>query len=267
MHPPGAKSLLPFGTCRVPVVLLFSFLLILHSAVGGAGNPLVAGYRTIRVFPHDPEAFTQGLVFHQGLLYEGTGLYGRSSLRKVDLESGRILMTHRLPDDLFGEGITIWRDRVIQLTWRSGLGLVYEKAAFRLLKKFSYPTEGWGLTHNGTHLIMSDGTEALHFLDPVSFKPTRRLIVRDRGVPVIGLNELEYIRGEILANVFPSDRIVRISPSSGKVSGWIDLTGLGPPGPRGEKVLNGIAYDQEKNRIFVTGKCWPHLFEVQWIGR
>jgi glutamine cyclotransferase len=225
----------------------------------------VLAYTVVNAFPHDPQAFTQGLIFLEGFLYESTGLQGRSSLRKVDLETGRILKQADLPGHLFGEGLTHWKDRLVQLTWRSGLGLVYSRETFRLLKKFNYTTEGWGLTQDGRHLIMSDGTAMLYFLDPETFREVRRLEVRDGDQPLRGLNELEYFNNEIYANVFLTDRIARISPMTGKVKAWIDLQGLLSPKEltRPVDVLNGIAYDSAGHRLFVTGKLWPRLFEIK----
>lgn len=227
----------------------------------------VYSYQVVRVFPHDPKAFTQGLVYDQGFLYEGTGLTGKSTLRKVELETGRVVGLVKLPDRLFGEGVTLWEDKIMQLTWQSKIGLVFDRQTFRLLKKFYYPTEGWGFTQDGKHLIMSDGTALLYFLDPQTFKEIRRIRVRDEGNPIGFLNELEYIKGEIYANVYGTDRITRIAPESGRVTGWIDLSGILPEKDRkrGVDVLNGIAYDVQKDRIFVTGKLWPKLFEIRLI--
>jgi glutamine cyclotransferase len=224
-------------------------------------------YKVINVFPHDPKAFTQGLVFHNGFLYEGTGLLGKSSLRKIRLETGKILKQVSLPPQFFGEGVTLWGTKIIQLTWQSRVGFVYDLGTFRLLKKFTYPTEGWGITQDGSHLIMSDGTDTLTFLDPTNFKKHKRIRVHDKGLAISLLNELEYIKGEIYANVFLTDRIVRISPETGQVTGWIDLKGILPEADRaqGVDVLNGIAYDAQKDRIFVTGKYWPKLFEIEII--
>ena len=225
----------------------------------------VYGYTVVRAYPHDPEAFTQGLAFdEQGTLYESTGQRGESSLRRVELSSGRILQRHDLSSSLFGEGIAVFGDRIIQLTWQAGRALVYDKASFDLLREFTYRTEGWGLTHDGRRLIMSDGTATLYFLHPGTFAETARLTVRDHRGPVIRLNELEYVRGEILANVWQTDRIARIDPQTGHVTGWIDLTGLLPPSDRRQPVdvLNGIAYNTRSDRLFVTGKWWPKLFEI-----
>ena len=221
-------------------------------------------FKVVNSFPHDPTAFTEGLVSDGGALYEGTGLNGQSSLRLVDLSSGRVLQSLPLSSEYFGEGVTVWGDHIIQLTWKSHVGFVYDKISFQLLKTFNYPTEGWGLTHDDQHLIMSDGTATLHFLDPDTFKEIGRIAVTDAGQPVVRLNELEVIHGEIWANVWQTDRIVRIAPATGQVIGWIDLTGLLGPEERQRPVdvLNGIAYDAEHDRVFVTGKLWPKLFEI-----
>ena len=224
-------------------------------------------YKVINTYPHDRNAYTQGLVFEKGVLYEGTGLLGRSTLRRVDLETGKTLQIHELPDYYFGEGITIYGNRLIQLTYRSNVGFVYDKNSFEVLKEFRYPTEGWGITHDGKQLIMSDGTSTLYFLHPETFEEIGRIEVRDSGAPVTRLNELEYIQGEIFANVWLTDSIARIDPKTGQVTGWIDLRGLLPQEDYIEPVdvLNGIAYDAENNRLFVTGKLWPRLFEIELV--
>jgi glutamine cyclotransferase len=224
-------------------------------------------YKIVKVYPHDPGAFTQGLVFADGFLYEGTGLRGRSSLRKVDLATGHILKLRKLPAKLFGEGVTIYGNKIIQLTWQANVGFVYHKETFQLLEAFNYPTEGWGITHDGRHLIMSDGTSTLHFLDPNTFKEIGRIEVHTMDGPLDRLNELEYVQGEIYANVWKTDRIARISPSTGEVVGWIELEGLMSPADRMSRadVLNGIAYDVKNDRLFVTGKLWPKLFEVDLV--
>jgi glutamine cyclotransferase len=223
------------------------------------------GYRIVNRYPHDPNGFTQGLVFVDGFLFEGTGLRGRSSLRKVDLLSGNILQIRRLPNRFFGEGVTVYNNKVIQLTWRANLGFIYDKDTFQLLETFHYPTEGWGITHDGQRLIMSDGTSILYFLDTKSYKEIGRIEVRDSKGPVSKLNELEYVKGLILANVWKTERIAQISPETGQVVGWIDLRGLLSPEERVQRVdvLNGIAYDQRNDRIFVTGKLWPKLYEIE----
>ena len=227
----------------------------------------VVGYRVVNTYPHDPRAFTQGLVFADGILYEGTGLRGQSSLRKVDLETGNILRVRQLAAHFFGEGITIYGNRVIQLTWRAKVGFVYDIQTFQLLDTFHYPTEGWGITQDGRSLIMSDGTSTLYFLDPQTFQEVHRLKVHTRDGPVSRLNELEYVQGEIYANVWKTDRIARISPETGEVAGWINLEGLLRPEDRHRRidVLNGIAYDVKNDRLFVTGKLWPKLFEIELV--
>ncbi|MBU0492516.1 MAG: glutaminyl-peptide cyclotransferase [Chloroflexi bacterium] len=223
-------------------------------------------YRVVNAYPHDPAAFTQGLVFENGFLYEGTGLRGRSSLRKVDLETGAVLQSYKLPDQYFGEGIVIWEDQIVQLTWQSYKGFVYDRDSFALLHEFNYPTEGWGITHDGIRLIMSDGTATLRFWDPDTLAQTGQVEVRDNGVPVTRLNELEYVQGQVYANVWQTDRIARIDPQTGQVLGWIDLIGLLDSGNRKTAdVLNGIAYDAGNDRLFVTGKLWPKLFEIELV--
>ena len=224
--------------------------------------------KILHVYPHDRAAFTQGLVFEGGYLYEGTGLNGKSSLRKVALETGEILQRRDLPAEFFGEGITIYRNKIIQLTWQSQIGFVYDRDSFELIREFCYSTEGWGICHDGKRLIMSDGTATLHFLDPESFAEIGRIEVHDYRGPVFNLNELEYVKGEVYANVWRTNRIARISPRTGKVTGWIELHGLlrreDRQGP--VDVLNGIAYDAGQDRLFVTGKLWPKLFEIELIA-
>jgi glutamine cyclotransferase len=233
--------------------------------VGGRVAPSYT-YKVLKAFPHDRGAFTQGLVFGEGKLYEGTGLKGKSSLREVDLETGDVLRVHNLQNDYFGEGIALWDDSIVQLTLSSGKGFIYDAATFELRREFTYDTGGWGITSDGERLIMSDGTSMLHFLDPETFQRIGQVIVKDGKRPVIGLNELEYIEGEVYANVWQTDLIARISPGSGKVTGWIDLAGILDPADRaGADVLNGIAYDPDGNRLFVTGKLWPRLFEIEVI--
>ena len=228
-------------------------------------QPPTYGYRIVNRYPHDPDGFTQGLVFVDGFLFEGTGLHGRSSLRKVELATGTILQRRNLPARLFGEGVTVYGKKVIQLTWRANLGFVYDKDTFQLIETFHYPTEGWGITHDGEHLIMSDGTSTLYFLHPETYKEVGLIKVHDRKGPVPDLNELEYVQGLIFANVWRTDKIAQISPETGEILGWIDLRGLLRPEDRVQRVdvLNGIAYDQVNNRLFVTGKLWPRLFEIK----
>jgi len=233
------------------------------------GNSAQYDITIVKAYPHDPEAFTQGLVYSDGFLYESTGLYGRSSLRKIDLQTGTVLKTQALSRDLFGEGLTLWKRKLIQLTWRSGIGFVYDRDSFLKVGEFHYDTEGWGITFDGKSLIMSDGSALLRFLDPESYSEERRVKVLEGGTPIQNLNALEYIKGEIFANVWQKDAIVRISPVTGKVLGWIDLSALrNALGPvRNAEVLNGIAYDAANDRIFITGKLWPKLFEIKLIPR
>jgi len=228
-------------------------------------NIPVYTYKVAASYPHDRYAFTQGLVFEDGFLYEGTGIRGQSSLRKVELESGNVLQKRTLSAQFFGEGVTLFGSKIFQLTWQSRIGFVYDKNTFALLEEFAYPTEGWGFTHDGKQLIMSNGTALLYFLDSETFQEVKRLEVYSRDGPVTGLNELEYIQGEIYANVWQTDYIVRIEPKTGQVIGWIDLTGLLRPEDRRYHVdvLNGIAYDQKNARLFVTGKLWPKIFEIE----
>jgi len=235
-------------------------------------------YRVVQSYPHDRRAFTQGLVYENGFLYEGTGLYGRSMLVKRDLKTGKSLKTTFLARRHFGEGITIFKDKIVQLTWQDNVGFVYKKDTFTLLREFPYPTEGWGITHDGKQLICSDGTATLRFLDPNALVETGRIEVRDQGLPVQGLNELEYVAPppsgvvdsqpgaagpQVLANVWPSDQIVVIDPKTGRVTGWLDLSKLYPR-PRGsDDVLNGIAWIPETRRLLVTGKLWPKVYEIE----
>jgi glutamine cyclotransferase len=230
-------------------------------------TPIYA-YGVVKAYPHDKTAFTQGLAFEDGILYESTGLQGRSTLRKVELETGRVLKIHYLPGEYFGEGLTICEDNIIQLTYRSHVGLVYDKNTFETLGEFRYSTEGWGIAYDGKHLIMSDGTSTLHMLDPGTFEEVGRIEVRDSEQPVGRLNELEYVNGLIYANLFPTSRIAMIIPQTGEVAGWIDLKGLSDRQALGDSadVLNGIAYDSEDDRLFVTGKRWPKLIEIELVS-
>lgn len=226
-------------------------------------------FKIINMFPHDPAAFTQGLAYRDGFLYEGTGLQGRSSLRKVRLETGEIVQRIDLSPGYFGEGITILNHQVFQLTWQSQTGFVYELSDFRPLRRFSYPGEGWGLTTNGRDLFMSDGTAEIRVLDGRTLQEKRRLKVHDGTTAITQVNELEFVEGEIFANVWQTDRIARISPRTGRVLGWIDLKGLLSPVYRSspDAVLNGIAYDPQGKRLFVTGKLWPSIFEIRLVPK
>ena len=226
--------------------------------------PPVYGYEVVREYPHDPEAFTQGLIFRDGFLFESTGQLGRSTLRKVRLETGEVIQRHALPNDIFGEGLTDWGSQLIQLTWVTNIGFVYDLASFKEARRFSYAGEGWGITGDGKRLIMSDGTPNLRFLDPATFEEQSRLNVRDHNGSVDDLNELEFVKGSVYANVWLTERIAIISPESGSVTAWLDLTGLrARQGAPGDDVLNGIAYDADGDRLFVTGKLWPTLFEIR----
>jgi glutamine cyclotransferase len=226
-------------------------------------------FKIIHVFPHDSAAFTQGLIYHGGFFYEGTGLNGRSSLRKVRPETGEVVRRVDLEPQFFGEGITLFKNEIVQLTWQSQTGFIYNLSDFHLLRQFSYPGEGWGLTTIGNEIFMSDGTAEIRVLDGGTLKEKRRLKVHDGSTPVTELNELEFVAGEIFANIWQTNRIARISPQNGKVVGWIDLTGLLSPIYRLQEgaVLNGIAYDSVRKRLFVTGKLWPSVFEIQLVPK
>jgi glutaminyl-peptide cyclotransferase len=234
-----------------------------------AGGIPEYGYEVVHTYPHDPQAYTQGLFYLNGFLYESTGLNGQSSIRKERLETGEILQRRDVPEQYFGEGIINWKDRLVEITWRTQVGFVYDLASFALKSQFSYPGEGWGLTQDGKRIIMSDGTAELRFWDPETLRETGRVRVTADGMPVDQLNELEWVKGEVYANVYQTDRIARIDPASGKVVGWIDLTGILSPADRVRQVdvLNGIAYDAAANRLFVTGKWWPKLFEIKLVKK
>lgn len=226
-------------------------------------------FRIIHAFPHDRQAFTQGLLYREGALFESTGLNGLSSLRRVELESGRVLQQIPIAPEYFAEGLALFEDKLYQLTWQSQKLFVYSAQSFELQAELGYTGEGWGLTDDGRFLIMSDGTHQLRFCDPAGFQVKRTVAVLDGNSPVSQLNELEYVKGEIYANVWQTNRIARIEPASGRVSGWIDLTGLLSAADRTgtEDVLNGIAYDRVNDRLFVTGKFWPKLFEIQLVQK
>ena len=226
-------------------------------------------YFIVNKVPHDFNAYTQGLVYNDGFLYESTGRRGQSSLRKVNPDDGAVITFHSLADEFFGEGITILDEKIYQLTWQSFTGFIYDKSTFLVMEEFFYNTEGWGITHNGKELIVSDGTSTLYFLDPVTFEILREIkVVDDKGL-VESLNELEYVNGEIFANILYSYKIARIDPTTGKVVGYIDLSGI----LNNEKidypidVMNGIAYDQDTDRLFITGKLWPQVFEIRLIKK
>jgi glutamine cyclotransferase len=238
------------------------------SAHGWAQTAPVRSYKIIKVYPHDPAAFTEGLEFHAGALWESTGLNGSSSIRKVDLATGKALENHSLSTLYFGEGITFFGDRLYQLTYKSGVAFVYEPKTFKQIESFHYSGEGWSLTHDAKHLIMDDGSSAVRFLDPVTFREDHRVVVRDGLRPVTNLNELELIEGELWANIWLKEIVARIDPRTGQVKSWVDFAGLRQAAGCGEDcdVLNGIAYDAPRKRIYVTGKRWPKLFEIQVAG-
>jgi glutaminyl-peptide cyclotransferase len=222
-------------------------------------------YEVVKSYPHDAKAFTQGLVFHQGVFYESTGLNGLSSLRRVEVETGKVLKKIDVPNQFFAEGLALLNGRLYQLTWQTQRGFVYDLDSFNKLREFGYAGEGWGLTHDAHSLIMSDGSNRIRFIDPETFEVQRMITVQDDRRDITQLNELEYIKGEIYANIWMQDLIARIDPQSGKVNAWIDMSGLHPPEARSDPgaVLNGIAYDESSDRLFVTGKNWPKLFEIK----
>ena len=252
-----------------------------HSAVTANGPDSTAGaaaksyaYEVVRSFPHDTGAFTQGLAVEGDTLYESTGNYGRSTLRQVALQTGEAERIRRLSSTIFGEGLALYDGKIIQLTWKSGVGFIYDRDTFELLRSVSYPGEGWGITYDGARFIMSDGSSTLYFRDKVTFEETGRVVVRDRDAQIRNLNELEYVKGEIYANIWQEDRIARIDPETGRITGWINLEGLlesagdsaGHVSTGGtEDVLNGIAYDAAGDRLFVTGKWWPRLFQIRLV--
>jgi glutamine cyclotransferase len=257
---------------RAALCLLAGALAAAFSACSEAGTPGAPtyGYEVVNVYPHDPEAWTQGLAFADGYLYESTGLYGRSSLRRVRLETGEVLQERELSDDYFAEGLAVWGDRLVQLTWLERLGFVYDRATFEPQREFAYTSQGWGLTHDGERFIMSDGTATLRFLDAKTYEEAGSVDVFDENGPVRKLNELEYVGGYVYANVHPADRVAVIAPDTGEVARWLDLAGLPERGgfrPAESQCLNGIAYDEEGGRLFVTGKFWPRLFEIRVVPR
>jgi glutamine cyclotransferase len=232
----------------------------------GNSEPAEYSYRIVNVYPHDENAFTEGLLIDDGFLYESTGLYDHSSLRRIELETGEILSLYSLPSQYFGEGITIVGNKIVQLTWRSEKGFVYEKETFDLLQVFTYPNEGWGITYDGSQLIMSDGTSTLYFLDPDTFQETGEIDVLSNNSTVENLNELEYVHGRIYANIWHEEKIAVINPQTGKVEAWIDMTGVQNMESHDfEDVLNGIAYDAQREKLYVTGKHWSHLYEIELI--
>lgn len=222
-------------------------------------------YEIVNSYPHDPQAFLQGLVWYDNGFYEGTGLEGRSTLRRVEFPSGRVIKSISLAPDLFGEGVALAGDHLVQLTWKANRGFVYDRDSFKLLREFKYDTEGWGITYDGKNLLMSDGSSTLYYLDPETYQTVRRLNVTWNGRPQDQLNELEFIEGEIWANVWQENFILRIDPETGRVKSYLDMKNLFPPQLRtgSEDVLNGIAYDPQTRRIFISGKLWPRIFEIR----
>lgn len=256
-----------YGFWPLALVLLLTSVIGLSAfaQIKRASKAEVWGYKLVASYPHDPAAFTQGLVFTKGHLLEGTGRKGSSSLRRVDLTTGKIDKIAPLDEHYFGEGITLLQNRIYQLTWQNRIGIIYDEKTFNIEKTFQYTGEGWGLTNDGQRLLMSDGSAVIRFLDPKTFEVVKRITAHDSHGKVDKLNELEFVKGEIWANVWYQDKIVRISPTDGEVLGWIDLSSLYPRNRRttNEDVLNGIAYDSESDRLFVTGKNWPKLFEIK----
>lgn len=233
-----------------------------------AGEIPVYHYKVVHSYPHDPHAFTEGLFCEDGYLYESTGELGSSTVRKVSLDTGSVVQKVDTPAGYFGEGIIVSGDKLVQLTWQQGVAFIYDKASFRLLGGFRYPGEGWALTRDATHIYMSDGTPTIRVLDPASFERTGSIEVTAKGVPLQQINELEWVKGEIFANVWQTDRIARIDPKTGHVVGWIDLAGLmdkSKLSDLSDDVLNGIAYDAAHDRLFVTGKRWPSVFEIRIV--
>jgi glutamine cyclotransferase len=256
---------------------MFRFLLVVIVGVVAAVSSLSYSqtrtpeysYRVIKTYPHDKTAFTQGLEFRDGFLYEGTGQVGRSALRRVDLNTGRVVQDYPVPRPYFGEGITVLNQQIFQLTWQHETGFIYDKTAFKVIRSFQYPGEGWGLANDGKQIFFSDGSAQIRIFDPANFKEMRRITVKEGTQQILQLNELEIVKGEIFANIWHNDRIARISPVDGRILGWIDLKGLLPAAerPDPEAVLNGIAYDAAGDRLFVTGKMWPKLFEIRIVPK
>ena len=249
--------------------ILLPLILLAGCGASAPAEPPVDSYRIVREYPHDPTAFTQGLLFLDGKLYESTGLNRQSTIREVRLEDGKVLRSVSLAPQYFGEGLVNWGPDLLSVTWQDGLGFRWNRADFRPKGQFRYPGEGWGLTQDGKNIILSDGTSELRFLDPATMAERRRLTVTYRGQPVARLNELEWVKGEIFANIWMGRRIARIDPESGAVTGWIDLAELAVENANGDpdSVLNGIAYDEKGDRLFVTGKNWAKLFEIEIVPR
>lgn len=255
---------------RLPIVagiLLVIVSLIAIRFVGSSDATTEYSFKVVNTYPHDSNAFCQGLDFDGKTLFESTGKYGQSTVRRVNLETGKAELQLQLDDRLFGEGLTLFDDKVMQLTWRRGLGYVYDAETLKPVSTFRYKGEGWGITHDGDSLIMSDGSNRLTFLDPKSFSVIKTVRVKDGERSVWRLNELEFVKGQVYANVWQTNRIAMIAPETGEVTGWINLTGLLKNRGSGEDVLNGIAYEESSDRLFVTGKNWPQLFEIELVEK
>lgn len=242
-------------------------VLVPRTAVMGADTAPTWRHEVVRSFPHDTEAFTQGLLFRDGFLYESTGQKGRSSLRKVEIETGKVVQRLGVGNQYFAEGLAAWGTQLIQLTWETNIGFVYDRATFRQIRTFTYKGEGWGLADDGKRLVMSDGTPNLRFLNPETLAEIGSVRVLDGPTAVNQLNELEVVKGEIFANVWLTDKIAVIAPATGRVVAWLNLKGLMPGQANPDAVLNGIAYDAARDRLFVTGKLWPRMFEIRVIRR
>ncbi len=255
-----------FTAQRLHLAPIVALLTVIYPARLRAATP-VSSYKIVAEFPHSTGSYTEGFFYRDGLFYEGTGLKGKSAVLVIEPESGRVLQRRDLPEQYFGEGVVDWGPDIYEWTWQSHICFVYDRFSLRPVRQFFYTGEGWGMTRTARQIITSDGTATLRFRDPATFRETRHIIVKDGKAPVEQLNELEYVKGEIYANIWHSDRIARISPRDGHVIGWIDLTGLMPTSrrPDAESVLNGIAYDALRDRLFVTGKQWPSVFEIKIV--
>jgi len=244
-------------------------LALLYPVIPVHADAPVSGYKIVMQYPHSTSSYTEGFFYLDGIFYEGTGLNGHSAVMSIFPETGKPILTHQIPSQLFGEGVVDWGPYLYEWTWQSHIGFIYDRATFKLVRQFTYDGEGWGMTHDATNIITSDGTYTLRFRDPNTFKEVRHIDVHDGKNLITQLNELEWVKGEIYANIWHSDRIARISPADGRVIGWIDLTGILPASQKvdGEAVLNGIAYDAQHDRLFVTGKQWPTIFEIKVVPK
>lgn len=260
--------------CYLCIATASIFILGVNSLLVSAGycesqitKPKQYTYLIVQEFPHDPKAFTQGLAWDKGIVYEGTGLYGQSSLRRIDLHTGKVELKHDYDQQLFAEGVTIYENKIYQLTWKNNIIFQYDKNDFSAVRSWKFPYQGWGITHDNKQLIISDGTAKLYFFDPKTLREKRRILVRDNQGPVSRLNELEYIKGKIYANIWRTDHIAIINPKDGVVTSYLDLSGLSASVKNDKKpgVLNGIMYDPMEDRLFVTGKLWPSLFEIKVV--